>query len=457
MVKDMTQGKPMKLILSFCIPLVLGNLFQQLYNMVDSIIVGQFVGVGALAAVGSTGSLNFLVLGFMNGLCSGFSIPVAQSFGAGSLSEMRKHVANAVYLGVIATALLTTLTMIFTPQVLQLMQTPADIYQDAYDYIIVIFAGMFATMLYNILSGFLRALGDSRTPLYFLIIASGLNIVLDLIFILVFSMGVSGAAYATVISQAVSAVLCLFYIRKKFRILRFEQGELGFHWQQSKKLLSIGVPMACQFSITAVGSIILQSAVNTLGSGVVAAVTAAGKIQMIVTQPMETLGITMATYGGQNLGAGKIDRIQKGVRQSVALSLVYCVVACLAVSFLGYYIALLFISSSETVILSEVVRFMRINGIFYPMLGLLFIYRNTLQGLGYSLLPMLAGVCELVARSAVAFCLVGTFGFHAICFANPAAWFAAVVLLMAVWVVKIRALKRDPRFKKLNPTEQLSA
>lgn len=454
MVKDMTEGKPLKLILSFCIPLVLGNIFQQLYNMVDSIIVGQFVGVNALAAVGATGSLNFLVLGFVNGLCSGFSIPVAQSFGAGKLSEMRKNVSNALYLGTIVSVILTIATMIFTPQMLRLMQTPEDIYQDSYQYIIIIFAGIFATMLYNILAGFLRALGDSKTPLYFLAIASILNIILDLVFVLGLQMRVAGAAYATVISQGVSAVLCLIYIRKKFRILRFEKDELYFAGAQVKKLLSIGVPMALQFSITAVGSIILQTAVNTLGSGVVAAVTAANKIQMIVTQPMETLGITMATYGGQNLGAGKIDRIQKGFRQSILLSLVYCVVACLLVSFLGYYAALLFISSNETVILSQVVQFMRINGIFYPLLGVLFIMRNTLQGLGFSVLPMLAGACELLARSSVAFCLVGVFGFSAICFANPAAWIAADILLVITWFMKMHALKKDPRFT--NQTQKIN-
>lgn len=448
LVRDMTEGKPLKLILSFCIPLVLGNLFQQLYNMADSIIVGQFVGVGALAAVGATGSLNFMVLGFMNGLCSGFSIPVAQSFGAGDFSGLRRHVANAMYLGVLTAVLLTVLTMIFTPGMLRLMNTPADIYDDSYRYIIVIFAGIFVIMLYNILSGFLRAMGDSRTPLYFLVIASVLNILLDLLFILVFRMGVTGAAVATVISQGVSAVLCLIYIRKRFRILRFEREELSLSLPHAMKLISIGVPMALQFSITAVGSIILQSAVNTLGSGVVAAVTAAGKIQMIVVQPMETLGITMATYGGQNLGAGKIDRVRKGVRQSLALSMVYCVAACLLVSFLGYYIALLFISGGETVILSQVVQFLRINSLFYPILGILFILRNTLQGLGYSLLPMLAGAGELVARSAVAFCLVGAFQFNAICFANPAAWVAADILLIVTWFVKSHALKSDPRFQR---------
>lgn len=267
MVRDMTEGSPLKLILSFSIPLIIGNFFQQLYNMADSVIVGQFVGVGALAAVGATGSLSFLILGFMNGLCSGAAIPVAQSFGAGNLRQMRKRVANAMYLGIIASVVLTALTMTVTPWMLRLMNTPPDIYEDSYRYIIIIFAGIFLTMLYNMLAGILRALGDSKTPLYFLVIASLLNIGLDLLFILAFGMGVAGAAAATVISQGVSAVLCLFYIRRKFRILRFEREELQFDPQEMKKLLSICLPMALQFSITAVGGILLQSAVNTLGVG----------------------------------------------------------------------------------------------------------------------------------------------------------------------------------------------
>lgn len=442
MVKDMTEGKPLKLILSFCIPLIFGNLFQQMYNMVDSIIVGQFVGVDALAAVGATGSLNFLILGFVNGLCSGFSIPIAQSFGAGNFTEMRRRVANAFYLGSFVAFLVTVLTMLYTPWMLHTMQTPKDIYEDSYAYIIILFAGTYATMLYNLLAGFMRALGDSRTPLYFLAIASLLNIILDLLFILAFHMGVSGAAWATVISQGVSAILCLFYIRWKFRILRFEQGELRPSWRQEKRLLSISIPMALQFSITAIGSIVLQTAVNSLGSGVVAAVTAAGKIQIILVQPMETIGITMATFAGQNLGAGKIDRIRQGTRQSLLLAVGYSVFACLVVTFLGYYIALLFVHPEEKLILSQLQGFLRINGIFYPVLGLLFVLRNTLQGLGYGFLPMLAGVCEMTARSLVAFCLVGMFQFNAICFANPAAWFAADLLLIVVWMIKIRSLQR---------------
>ena len=305
MTKEMTTGKPYKLILSFALPMIFGNVFQQLYNMVDTIIVGKYVGVDALAAVGSTGAINFLVIGFALGICSGFSIPVAQSFGAGNHSQMRKYVANSIYLSVIASIILTVSTMLLTGPILRITNTPEEIYDDAYRYIIVIFAGISATIFYNMLSGILRALGDSKTPLVFLGISSVLNIILDLTFIIVFKWGVFGASFATVISQGISALLCLFYTIKNYDILRFDSFELKPDLEKMKKLVVIGVPMALQFSITAIGSIILQSAVNTLGKTAVASMTAAIKIQTVAVGPMESMGITMATYCGQNRGAGK--------------------------------------------------------------------------------------------------------------------------------------------------------
>ena len=309
MTKEMTTGKPYKLILSFALPMIFGNVFQQLYNMVDTIIVGKYVGVDALAAVGSTGAINFLVIGFALGICSGFSIPVAQSFGAGNHSQMRKYVANSIYLSVIASIILTVSTMLLTGPILRITNTPEEIYDDAYRYIIVIFAGISATIFYNMLSGILRALGDSKTPLVFLGISSVLNIILDLTFIIVFKWGVFGASFATVISQGISALLCLFYTIKNYDILRFDSFELKPDLEKMKKLVVIGVPMALQFSITAIGSIILQSAVNTLGKTAVASMTAAIKIQTVAVGPMESMGITMATYCGQNRGAGKYSRI----------------------------------------------------------------------------------------------------------------------------------------------------
>ena len=441
MTKDMTEGKPLRLILSFFFPLLMGNLFQQFYNLADSIIVGRFVGVSALAAVGSTGSLSFLVIGFVLGICSGFGIPMAQYFGAGDLRSMRHCIANAVYLSGIVTVVLTTAVMLTTRQILTLLRTPADIFEQAYSYIIVIFAGIFAIMFYNLLASISRALGDSKTPLYFLVIASILNVVLDLVFIINFHMGAEGAAYATVIAQVVSGLLCLIYMSKKFTVLHMNRDELQPNMQMMGHLLYMGLPMALQFSITAVGSLVMQVAVNSFGSGVVAAVTASNKVQMIITQPLETMGITMATYCGQNLGAKKIHRIEAGVKQSLVASLIYCVFACGVVFIAGTLIAQLFIHKEETQILAQVSQYMRICSLFFPCLATLFILRNSLQGLGFAVSAMLAGVSEMIARIIVAFCLVGAFGFNAICFSNPAAWSFAVVILVPMYLSKIKKLR----------------
>lgn len=440
MVKNLTEGKPLRLILMFSLPLVLGNLFQQFYSMADTIIVGKCIGVDALAAVGATGSLNFLIMGFATGICSGLTIPMAQFFGANDEKNLRQSAANSLYVVAALTVILTVATMLFTRQILELMQTPPDILQGSYDYIIVIFAGMGATLLYNLLSGMLRALGDSKTPLYFLVIASLLNVGLDFLFIMSFGMNVEGAAWATVISQGVSALLCFGYIIWKFPILRLHGEDWKFSWRHIGKMLGIGVPMGLQFSLTALGSIILQSAVNTLGSSVVAAITAASRVQMILTQPMETLGITLATYCGQNLGAMKLNRIRTGVRQATWVGLIYTVAAFFIAVLAGQKIALLFLDASETAILGMVSHFLLINGFFYPLLVLIFIYRNSLQGLGFALPAMIAGIFELVGRAAVAFCLVGVFGFNAVCFANPAAWVMADILLLPVYFVSIRKL-----------------
>lgn len=440
MVRDLTQGRPLKLILQVTVPLVFGNLFQQLYNMADTIIVGQFLGKGPLAAVGATGCLNFLIIGFVLGVCSGFSIPISQCFGAGDEENLRRYVANAIWLGLGITVVLTGLTVLSCRWILQLLQTPADIFEDAYAYISVIFGGIGATFLYNLLSGFLRALGDSKSPLIFLVISSILNIGLDILFIVSFESGVAGAAWATVISQGISGVLCLIFILKKFPILRVRKGEWRLSRAHAGKLMGMGCPMGLQFSITAVGSTILQSAVNALGSDAVAAITAASKVQMILTVPMESLGVTMATYAGQNLGAGKISRVKAGVRQAMMIGVGYSVVACVLGIVAGTGISRLFLDGTEAEIFARIKMFLTANGCFYPLLASLLVLRNSVQGLGYGVPAMAAGVFEMVARSLVALCLVGNFGYHAVCFANPAAWVAANLLLVPVYIKVLKAL-----------------
>lgn len=442
MVRDMTQGKPLRLILSFCIPLLFGNLFQQMYNMVDSVIVGKYVGVGALAAVGSTGALNFLILGFAMGLCSGFTIPISQAFGARDMPNLKRYVTNAAWLSLFVGGLLTLATTLGTRQFLIWMRTPEDIFQDAYNYIWTLFAGILVIFLYNLLSGIMRALGDSRTPLYFLILASILNVFLDLFFIIVLKSGAVGAAIATVIAQFVSGLLCLFYMKKKFPILKMKADDWKLSSFHISRLLGMGIPMGLQFSITAIGSTLLQSAVNSLGSSIVAATTAGAKVSALFTQPLETLGLTMATYCGQNLGAAKIERIKKGVRQSLLLGAGYSVLAGVGIILFGRYVALLFLDSSELEILRDVQRFLVANGAGYVLLSTLLILRNSIQGLSHGFLAMFAGIFEMIARSFVAFALVASFGYTAVCFANMSAWAAANLLLIPAFFYVERILKQ---------------
>lgn len=429
--KDMTNGKPMSLILGFSIPLLFGLLFQQFYSLVDTIIVGKCIDVGALAAVGSTGSVNFLIIGFCSGVCNGFAIPVAQRFGAGDYTGLRKMVYNSAWLSVFFAVVMTVLVGIYCDEIMTLMRTPTDIYDQAYSYIFIIFLGIPVTYLYNLLSGIIRSLGDSKTPVVFLVLASIINIILDLVFILVFDMGVEGAAYATVISQFISGVLCLFYMVKKFPILRpANRYEIHFDSHCAMILCNMGIPMGLQYSITAIGSVILQTAVNTLGSTAVAAVTAGNKLSFFLVCPFDALGSTMATYGGQNVGAKKLERIKSGLAACSILGVVYSIFALIVILIIGKPMLLLFLDSSDTFIWNQAYRFLTINACFYIPLAFVNIVRFLIQGMGYSKFAMLAGVCEMIARALVGFYLVPMFGFDAIGFASPAAWIFADAFLI---------------------------
>lgn len=444
LTKDMTRGDPLKLILRFAVPLLLGNLFQQLYNMADGIIVGQSIGTDAFAAVGATGSLSFLIIGFILGCSTGFCIPISQAFGAGDEEGMHRRTANILWLGLGISAIVTALMMLTTRSLLTLMDTPENIFNDSFQYIYIIFAGIPACMFYNVQAGLMRAVGDSRSPLYFLIISCFINIILDLLFIVVLGFGVEGAAIATVISQCISGVLCFIWIAKKFPMLHPH----GSEWKPDPNiiahLLKISLPMGFQFSITAIGAVILQSAVNTLGSDIIASISASSKIQNIVFAPMETLGLTMATYCGQNLGAGRIDRIRSGMRRCILVSLSLSILCCLLVTFCGRLIALLYIKPEEIAILDNITYYLRICGIFYPPLALIFVFRNAIQGMGYSVPAMAAGLFELVARAVVALGFVRTVGFTAAVLANPMAWIAADIFLIPMYIYVIRKFIKNP-------------
>lgn len=442
MTKDMTNGSPMKLILGFSVPLLFGFLFQQFYNLMDTLIVGRFLGVDALAAVGSTGALNFLIIGFCMGVCNGFAIPLAHKFGAGDESGLRAFMMNAIYLSILFAAVMTVITVVFCRPILEVMQTPENIIDGAYVYIVIIFAGIPATYLYNLVAGIIRSMGDSKTPVVFLVIASVLNIGLDFLFIIGTPLGVAGAALATVISQAVSGVACLIYSWKKFEILHPNADERKINGACMKTLCGMGVPMGLQYSITAIGSVILQSAVNTLGSNAVAAMTAGSKIGMFFCCPFDALGSTMATYGGQNVGAKKMDRISGGLKACSILGVSYAIIAFVVLFFLGRHLAMFFVESAETQVIDNVHLFLIINSAFYIALAFVNIVRFLIQGMGYSKFAILAGVCEMVARTLVGFGFVPLFGFPAACFASPVAWIFADAFLFPAYFHVFKKTKR---------------
>lgn len=442
MTKDMTVGSPMKNIITFGIPLMLGNFFQQFYNMADTIIVGKFVGKNALSALGSVGSLSFLILGSIVGLCVGFAIPVSQAFGAGDETKIKKLVANIAYVCVFCAVIFTVGTVLALPTLLDILNIPREIRKDAYDYTIILFALLSATIFYNILASLMRALGDSKTPLYFLIFSSVLNIGLDIFFIVAFDWGVRGAAVATEISKVVSGVLCLIVIVKKFPILRVTEETRALDFECVKELLRNGLPMAFQTSITAVGSVMLSSCINNLGANSIAAMTIGSKIQLLLILPSEAIGLAMATYCGQNLGARKIKRITKGIRRASLLAVIYSAIAFILVRNIGSYVGLLFVNKGETAVLELAQQFLNTASWFYPFLALLFVFRNSLQGLGYSMTAMITGVFELVARAFGGFYFVNRYGWDAVCFMNPMAWVSAIVFLLPACTWALKRLKK---------------
>ncbi|OUQ63508.1 MATE family efflux transporter [Eubacterium sp. An11] len=436
---DMTAGNPTKIILNFTLPIFIGNVFQQFYNMADAVIVGKFVGTKALAAVGSTGTIMFLIYGFVVGMTAGFTVLTAQKFGAGDLPAMRRTVAGASFLSLIIGLILTASFMILMRPWLHLMNTPSDIYADAYAYIMIISGGILAQMLYNLLASILRALGNSKVPLYFLILSALLNIALDLFFIIVFHMGAAGAAIATIISQGVSGLLCLLYIIKKVPVLHMTREDWHPTGVLLKKQIQIGIPMALQYSITAIGTMMVQSSLNILGSTLVAAFTAASKIEQVVTQAYVALGTTIATYGAQNMGAGNISRIRKGFCASTTIGILYSFAAAALVMTVGKYMSYLFVSEDVALIIDSVDIYLKCVGAFFIPLTIVNIYRNGIQGLGYGLLPMMAGVAELIGRGIVAVIAARQRSYLGVCLASPAAWVlaAALLLVMYFYIMKV--------------------
>lgn len=443
MTNDMTKGSPVKLILAFMIPTYLGNIFQQFYNLVDSIVAGRYIGVNALAAIGSTTSLIFLVIGWLNGITSGFAIMVAQSFGAKDYKKMRHFVAMSILLCLAFVVVMTAGLLILNYPILRMMNAPADIIDDTAAYMAIIYAGLCVTAAYNAFAAVLRALGDSKSPLYFLIISALINVVLDVMFIVVFHMGVEGCAYATVIAQGISALLCLIYIIRKFEILKLGKEDFRRDPAAMGQLLGMGIPMGLQFSITAIGTIIVQGAVNIFGAVYIAGFSAAGKIQSLVTSVFIAFGATIATYVGQNRGAGQMDRIRQGVRITQVMILVSSVLMFAIIHFFGGPLTHIFVDGSQTEVIAAAKLYFTTVAWCYPFLGSIFLYRNALQGLGYGLIPMMGGVFELIARAVVvAFAARLGWGFVGACASDPAAWLAALIPIVPYYFYKIRKIMR---------------
>ena len=441
-VNDMTVGSPMRAIFKFAVPLILGYILQQMYLIIDTVIVGRWIGVNALAAVGASTSIMFLIMGFCNGSCAGFAIPVAQAFGAKDFLKMRTYVSNSYRIAATFAVVITLLSCIFCKKILHLVNTPLEVFDDAYIFLMLQFAAIPFTIAYNLLAGQIRALGNSKQPFYFLITASVVNIILDVILILGIGLGVEGAGIATLLSQAFSVCLCVWFIKKKMQILIPQGEERHYDNKKISILLNNGVPMGLQFSITGIGIIMLQSANNALGITCVAAFIAAMRIKYLFTCVFENIGVAMATYCGQNLGAQKMNRISQGVRAAIKMMVIFFVFSFIVITPFADDMMTLFVDKGEAEVVTYAAQFMRIACYFYPCLGLLTIFRYSIQGLGYSNLSMMSGVMEMIARCGVSLWLVPAFAWTGVCYGDPVAWVMADMFLLPAFWWLFRHLKK---------------
>ena len=435
--KELTSGNPLKLIILFMIPIFLGNLFQQIY------IVGRTIGLNALAAVGATGPMIFLVISFIFASTQGFAVVTAQKFGARDYELVRKSVTSGFILSFLLTVVMTFVSAPFTNQMLAFLRTPNDIIQLSDEYLFIMFVGIIATVFYNYSSNVIRALGDSKTPLYFLIFASVLNIFLDLIFILKFHMGVKGAAWATVVSQAVSTILCLIFMFARFPILRLRKVD----WFVDRKFLyehlRIGIPMGFQMSVLTLGIIAVQYVLNGLGSIAIAAYTTAVRVDQLASQSLLALGAAVATYTAQNFGAKKMSRIRDGARAGIFIIFIISVLCAVFILTCGEFVVGLFMDVPNEEVIRLAMQYLHVIIIFFFFLGMLLLYRNILQGMGNVMAPLFSGLAELIMRVLAAFILVSPLGFLGICLASPVAWIAASIVLYAGYKISlIRNLKK---------------
>ena len=444
MTKNMIHGNPVKLILLFSVPLIIGNIVQQLYSFADAIILGNVIGVYALAAIGSVGSITFLIIGFTIGACTGLGMIVAQRFGAGDEKGLRRSIATSYLVGSLIALVLTLISAPLSRNIMVLLRTPSEIIDYATIYLFILMLGNIIFMIFNLQASIIRAVGDSKTPLYFLIIAVIFNIGLVFLFILVFNWGVASAAVATLIGQVASVMMCFVYIRKKFPVLRLKREDWKITSKELKEHIRMSVPMGFSLSIIAVGAIVVQYVLNDMGYIAVAGVTAAMRIDQMAVMPLASLGMAVGTYVAQNYGAGRMDRVRKGVNQGLIIAIGFSVFIGVILFFGGYAMSGLFVSGEVGGVgeVGEVQRYaqiyLRINGTMYIFLGLLFIYRFTLQGLGKAIAPTIGSIGELVMRTFAALVLTRFFGFVGLCWANPLAWIGAALPLGILYYATIK-------------------
>ena len=428
---DMTRGNPLPLLIRFAIPLILGSLFQQLYSFVDTAIVGRCIGAQALTAVGVTGSLNFLVLGLTMGSAMGFCIPISQAVGAGDTEEVSRSFWNGLYLSVGIGLVISLGVSMFTRPLLAAMNTPAELLDMATEYLRIILMGQITTVLYNYFAGVLRAFGDSQRPFWFLVAASCINVVLDLVLILVIPMGVAGAAVATVISQAISVVLCIWWLAKKMNLIRKTDDSgnslMTVSGAHMKKILTMGLPLGLEYSVCSIGNVVLQSSINSLGSVVAAAHVCGEKIRAIATLPVESLGTAVATYAGQNYGAKRMDRIKAGIRAGLTIVAVYCAAAWAILLVLKAPLVSLLLGNASSPEALASVEYLSIISTLFVFHGSLMIFRNTVQGMGFSASTLASAVMEIIGRSAAGLLAVKFGSFFLICVSAPMAWTLACI------------------------------
>ena len=448
MIKDLTVGNPISLIIRFSIPLLIGNLFQQLYNISDIIIVGRILGVNALAAAGASAPIFFTMLlvsfGFTGGLC----VITAQRFGAKDEIGVRRSVTHSMVASAVLCFIITTILCLFMHSILREMNVPEAIMADAYRFIITLTLGLVLIVGYNLLSGFIRALGDSKTPLYFLIFSSILNIFLNLLFIYVMGMGIIGSALGTLVAMTISVICCIIYISKRFPILKLKKEDWKLNWEFMKMHLDVAIPMSLQFSVIAIGLLIIQAVCNSFGENTIAAFTSALRMEQLATQPMMALGLALATYSAQNYGAGEISRIKEGVNKSSVISILFGIFIALVMRFYGENFIDIFLNEKNEEVIQIGHDYLNISTMFYVFLGQIFIFRNTLQGMGRTIIPLIACIVELVVRSFAAVYLAQHMGYLGLCYASPIAWFGAAMVVAIGYYTTMRQMDKKRMHNK---------